>query len=252
MIKIVRKRHGINLIECWFAKEPLKEKGIINYIEREFQLQDEKETEFRTLISDLTQDEETMLKCFSKSCLYKVKRAPREGVTARMYAASELLDGQLINEFADFFEAFWKSKGVDYNEKERCIQTLMDYAKADALSIGTASVHGKVQVYHAYVYDRERARLLHSASQFRTEEDIPQTVVGFANRYLHKESMLYFKQLGCSIYDWGGAGLEEDVVRITEFKESFGGTVQILYNGESVQGALPHTVATVSKLLHKS
>lgn len=248
MIKITRRKHGINLIECWFAKEPLQEKGIVNYVESAFQPSGDNTTEFRTLLSDLTESEEEILARFSKNCLYKVKRAPREGVTARMYSSEELADGVLIREFADFFEEFWKSKGVDYKEKERCVESLTEYAHIGALAMGTASVHDKVQVYHVYVMDEERARLLHSASQFRTEEDVPQTVVGFANRYLHKESMLYFKKQGKTIYDWGGAGLEEEVASITRFKESFGGTVRVYYNGESVQGILPKVVAWGSKL----
>lgn len=251
MIKITRKKHGINLIECWFAKEPLTERGIINYIESEFVPEGEKTQEFRTLISDLTETEEEILKKFSKSCIYKVKRAPREGVTARLYASEELADGSLIREFAGFFEEFWKSKGVEYHEKDRCVESLTEFMQAGALAIGTASVDGKVQVYHVYVMDEERARLLHSASQFRTEEEIPQTVVGFANRYLHKESMLYFKRLGKTIYDWGGAGLEEEVESITRFKESFGGEARIYYNGESVQGGLPGAVAWASRLRHR-
>ena len=251
MIKITRKKHGINLTECWFAREPLTESGIVHYIESEFKPAGEKTLEFRTLISDLTETEEEILKKFSKSCIYKVKRAPREGVTAKMYGSDELSDGQLIREFADFFEEFWKSKGVEYQEKDRCVESLTEYMQAGALAIGTASVKDKVQVYHVYVMDEERARLLHSASQFRTEEDIPQTVVGFANRYLHKESMLYFKELGRKIYDWGGAGLEEEVASITRFKESFGGDVRIYYNGESVQGVLPNAVAWASNLRHK-
>ncbi len=250
MIKIVRRRHGINLIECWFAKQPISENGIINYVESQFDPSNGAGEEFRTLISDLTQSEEELLKRFSKNCLYKVKRAPREGVTVAFYCSKELCDGKLIREFADFFEAFWRSKGVDYQEKERCIETLTDYAQVGALAIGVAFVNDKPQVYHAYVMDKECARLLHSASQFRTQEDIPQTVVGFANRYLHKESMLYFKKLGLTTYDWGGAGLEEEVARITEFKESFGGTPRIYYNAEVVQGVLPKLVAKLSGLRH--
>ena len=193
MIKITRKKHGINLTECWFAREPLTESGIVHYIESAFKPAGEKTQEFRTLISDLTETEEEILKKFSKSCIYKVKRAPREGVTAKMYGSDELSDGQLIREFADFFEEFWKSKGVEYQENDRCVESLTEYMQAGALAIGTASVKDKVQVYHVYVMDEERARLLHSASQFRTKEDIPQTVVGFANRYLHRNPCFILK-----------------------------------------------------------
>jgi len=251
MLKIIKKLHGIQMIECWYAEEPVPDKGIVRYMESSWMPEKSGVSEFRTLLSDLTETEEEIMSHFSKSCLYKVKRAPREGVTCNMYTPQELLEGSLIKEFAEFFEAFWKSKGVDYQEKEKCVEDITSYAKLGAASIGTASVNGKVQVYHVYVMDENKARLLHSASQFRVEEEIPQTVVGFANRYLHKEAMLFFKQLGKTTYDWGGAGLDEEVASITHFKESFGGQVQIYYNFEMVNGVWPKVIAGLSGLSEK-
>jgi hypothetical protein len=48
--------------------------------------------------------------------------------------------------------------------------------------------------------------------------------------------MLHFKDKGLKIYDWGGAGRGEDVINITEFKESFGGIMETSYDYEEVKG----------------
>ena len=102
-----------------------------------------------------------------------------------------------------------------------------------------ASVEDRILVYHTYIVEEERARLYQSASQFRTDDTISSNVIGFANRYLHYQDMLWFKEQGKKQYDWGGAGTNEDVESITKFKESFGGTPVTYYNAEETKGILP-------------
>ncbi len=63
--------------------------------------------------------------------------------------------------------------------------------------------------------------------------------------------MLYFKKLGKRQYDWGGAGKAEDVENITKFKESFGGTPAVFYNGEEVRGAMPKLYHAVTGVIGK-
>jgi len=94
-------------------------------------------------------------------------------------------------------------------------------------------------------------RLLHSASLYRLEEDDAEgrNLIGIANRYLHFEEMKYYKSLGKKIYDWGGAGMQEDVVHITEFKKSFGGTPVTYYDFEQVNGILAKVFKRVVAIL---
>lgn len=251
MLKIKKKRHGINIIDCWYAEEPIRDKGVVRYMEAMFPVQGREKRTVRTLLSDLTENEEEILHHFSKNCLYKVKRAPREGVTCKFYGPEEILSGDIIEKFGDFFEEFWKSKSVDYQDKQKCMDEIRLYAKNNAVVIATASVGEKVVVYHVDVMDDKTARLLHSASQFRIDEEIPQTVVGFANRYLHKESLLFFKKMGKQNYDWGGAGQNDEVASITAFKESFGGAEKFFYNGQVANGVSAKIYEWIIAILNK-
>ncbi len=234
MLIVSKKHHGINIIDCWYAEHALKQNGVIRYQEA-LQPIGDAPVEFRTLLSDLTEDEETIFSHFTKNCRYEVRRAPREQVECEYLLGTQITEED-IAEFVDFFEAFWESKGVHYTEKEKCRALMKQYAQAEAFAITKATVKGKVLVYHTYIVEEARARLYQSASQFRVDETISSNVVGFANRYLHYQDMLWFKEQGKKQYDWGGAGTGEDVESITKFKESFGGEPVIYYTGEETRG----------------
>jgi hypothetical protein len=80
-----------------------------------------------------------------------------------------------------------------------------------------------------------RCRLLFSASHFRGQgETALRSLIGRANRLLHWRDLVAFKQQGFNCYDWGGwhAGTEEVLVRINQFKESFGGDRCPLYDSK--------------------
>lgn len=234
---VSKKKKGIPIIDCWYAEHALAMDGVIRYQESEKPIGAQPE-KFETLLSDLSEDEETILSHYSKNCRYEVRRAPKEGVVCAVKCGKEITEQDILT-FTDFFEQFWASKGISYTEKEKCRAMMRQYAAADAMALTTASVGDKLLVYHTYVLDERRVRLYQSASQFRTDESITTNIVGFANRYLHYQDMLFFKNMGKEQYDWGGAGKTEDVESITKFKESFGGEPAVFYNGEEVRGAMP-------------
>lgn len=237
-MRIVSKKHnGINVIDCWYAEHELKQNGLIRYQEALRPL-GKHPVEFQTLLSDLTEDADTILSHYSKNCRYEVRRAQREQVKCTYLSGKEITVDD-ITQFVDFFADFWHSKGVRYTEKEKCFELISQYAQAGAFAMTRASVEDRILVYHTYIVEEERARLYQSASQFRTDDTISSNVIGFANRYLHYQDMLWFKEQGKKQYDWGGAGTNEDVESITKFKESFGGTPVTYYNAEETKGILP-------------
>ena len=71
-----------------------------------------------------------------------------------------------------------------------------------------------------YITDGFRARLLYSASHFRSYDKNYRALIGRANRFLHWEDMVHLKKYGMSIYDMGGIGANS----IAGFKKGFGGT----------------------------
>ncbi len=249
MLILSKKKRGIPIIDCWYAAHALAENGVIRYEEAQKPIGAPCE-EFRTLLSDLRENEEEILAHFSKNCRYEVRRAPREGVVCTWKAGKQITEEDIVS-FTDFFEQFWASKGVAYRDKEKCRAMIRQYAGADAFVIAQALAGGRILVYHTYVVDQTRARLYQSASQFRTDESLAPNIVGYANRYLHYQDMLFFKKNGKEQYDWGGAGTDSDVESITRFKESFGGVPAIYYNGVETRGALPKLYCRAAGLIGK-
>lgn len=234
MLTLTRKRHGVKVIDCWYATGPIKEKGIVIY---HYSLAPfgKNSRPSNTLLSDLRLSEEEIVDQYSKSCKYKVNRAPREGVTVELYNGNEVTD-EIIDQFLVFYAEFYHSKGYGDIGKEHLMDEMKRLRDGKALSIHVAFIGKEPAVYHTHILADGYARLYHSASLFRVIEGVNPNVVGMANRYLHKVDMLTFKEMGIATYDWGGAGRGEDVIRITEFKESFGGKVATFYNGETVFG----------------
>ena len=252
MLQLHKKKHGIDFYTIWYAKHPIQKNGIVAY--RNLMSNEcSGATESHTLLNDLTESEEEIKQHFSKSCKYKVNRAMREDVAIEICCDSEISD-LMLEDFCDFFSRFWETKGSFLDDKQKLKEELQAYRDAGALSIGCAKVHGEKAVYHTHVKDDTFARLLHSASLYRLqtdEEGNTKNLIGMANRLLHFEEMKYFKQLDLKTYDWGGAGRGEDVIHITEFKESFGGTPVTFYNAEAVNGIKARLFRILVRILRR-
>lgn len=249
MKSIDRIRHGINFKVVWFADEPVNESGIITYHQADFEGKTSRE--FVTLVNDLTEDADAIKSHFSKSCKYKVNRAAREDVQLTIMTGDQITDEE-IDRFLEFFGAFWESKGSRFTSHDSVRRDLVDYRDAGALTLAYAVVAGQTAIYHTHIHDDKTARLLHSASLYPLQEDEEgntKNLIGMANRYLHYQEMLYFKEKGMSVYDWGGAGRDEDVINITEFKESFGGEERVYYDFEDVRGWKAHAFKILANIM---
>ena len=249
MIKIDKTVHGIKLVTVWFADRPTDDDGIIQYKEARFKA--DRSEEFLTLISNLDETEDEIRAHFSKGCKYKVNRAYREDIRFEIIDSIDITD-ELLEEFLNFFEDFWKSKDSSLSDKESLKHEMMAYREQGGLSISYAVVNGERAVYHTHIYDDKTARLFHSASLYRLNsgEDNTRNIIGMANRALHFEEMKFFKNKGLHTYDWGGAGKGEDVASITEFKESFGGEHTVYYDLEQVNGIKAKMIDGLSQLRH--
>lgn len=248
MIRISKEIHGTTLITEWFASEEIKDNGILVYKEAAKPFGEY--VEFDTLISDLTESEEDIKAHFSKGCKYKVNRAAREDVAYTILDSEDITD-EILDNYLDFFEEFWKSKGTSLSDKSALREEIKEYIALHAFTLAYATVCGEIAVYHTHLYDDNIARLFHSASLFRLQSDEEGTnknIIGMANRALHYEEMKYFKNKGQKTYDWGGAGKGEDVASITEFKESFGGEAVTYYDCTQTKGSKAKLVNMASTL----
>ena len=242
-----RKKHGAYFREVWYAQEKCPLEGIILYRGAKKPI-GKVLRKVRTLITDLTQSEEEIVAKCQKDCRYQIRRALRENIQTQFKCGKDITQ-QDIEAFCSFFMDFWKSKGMQEGTYEKYKEEIEMYAAAGVFAITCAKQGDEVLVYHTYIVGDDFVRSYQSASVFRDGDKTFQRLVGIANRYLHKEDMMYFKQMGKTIYDWGGAGLRDEVKHITEFKESFGGEELYYYDCEDAVGLRAEAVKGLINLI---
>lgn len=182
--------------------------------------------EFYTLVLPLAGDEASIFSCIDKDTRYEIRRA--EKADGLKFCSVEATT-DCVREFCDFYAQFASEKGLRPASREN----LQRLSEAGMLTFTLAEKDGYPLVWHAYVMTPRRARLLHSASQFRSMGGSMKNAIGRANRWLHWEDIKKFKRLGQIEYDFGGwyEGTEDgEKVRINKFKESFGATMELNYN----------------------
>jgi hypothetical protein len=176
----------------------------------------------QTILIELAPDPDVLLAAVSKDTRYEIRRA---GEKDRL--EYEVVEGtpQTVGEFAAYYAQFAALKGLpplypDY---------LCELARARALDLSVVRREGEVLVWHAYHRGRERVRLLHSVSLYRTTEDSARrNLVGRANRYHHWQDMCRFRADAIALYDFGGwyeGARDQEKVRINAFKQEFGGII---------------------------
>lgn len=180
--------------------------------------------DFLTLHINLIQKEDEIFKNFSKNVKYEVKRAKREGVNFSLFEKNN------IKEYLNYYNDFAKAK----NLSQLSLNELNYYW--DYLIITQARDNqNNILSIHSYLVDKTlgRARLFHSISLFRTINDIDKNLLGRANRFLHWQDIIYFKNNNYKIYDMGGVAMDKNnasTVGIDKFKLGFSKNIVKEYN----------------------
>jgi lipid II:glycine glycyltransferase (peptidoglycan interpeptide bridge formation enzyme) len=84
------------------------------------------------------------------------------------------------------------------------------------------------------------------------KEEEERRLVGYFNKRLHWEDMKYFKNLGYSVYDWGGFSHKQDdkvLMGINAFKKSFGGVEREVVTYGSILQVIVEIVSRIKKKL---
>lgn len=189
-----------------------------------------------TLISDLSQDDATLWNVIKKNTKYEIRRAEKEGVTAKYYLGEELPEEMMVS-FEQTYNQMYSSKGMStvFNR-----ELVGEYCKKSMIAFSIASYQDEPLVFHSYIFDDLHCRFYYSCSPFRDEKDMA-TLIGRMNRYLHWMDFKYFKGMGIREYDWGGINSIDEPNSIAQFKMAFGGTPVDRYNyivGNSVKGRI--------------
>jgi hypothetical protein len=196
-----------------------------------------------TLHINLSKNESEIFDSFEKNTKYEINRAKnKDNITIRTL---KLPDEK--QQFYDFYSVFSEQKKL-LPLGTRETDLLIEDGKFVIRSASTSD--GTLLVMHSYILSNNRARLAHSASLFRESEDNAfRTLTGRANRFLHWEDILYFREKGFTIYDLGGINTDKnnsETQSINKFKECFGGTIVNEYNS-----LLPVSFKGLAYILYK-
>ncbi|MGQ0749517.1 MAG: GNAT family N-acetyltransferase [Betaproteobacteria bacterium] len=208
--------------ELWYdedAELPRAAVDIILYRQRKAPVPGAHSTPLLSLVIDLTVPAPAIVEQFGKDCRYKIRRADtKDGL--RMEFISQ--PGPRLDEFCDFYDAFAGQKSVGPANR----QWLEAACSAGRLLLTSVLRGSEVIVWHAYLVTGTSAWLQYSGSCYRDKANEYRALVGRANRWLHWQEMLRFKEIGMTRYDWGGLFENEsspEHAGINRFKKEFGG-----------------------------
>ena len=207
--------------------------------------------EYHTCMSDLTLAEDKLLSAVNKAVRYQFRRSEKDGIEIRFYTKADIeADEALLKNFVEIYEEMYRSKGVDAKFNMTAVRK---YMQTDSIMFSAIWHEGSMIVFHSYICDDADARLLHSASCFRNEDEDAQSMIGRANKRLHWEDMKYFKNKGLLRYDWGGISDFDNPNGIDEFKLKFGGEKITYYNvfaGNTLLGKLAVMAMKMMNAIH--
>lgn len=163
--------------------------------------------------------------------LYKgLKSNTRNEINRAVNASCVFVENVSTEEFVEFYNLFAAKKGL------KPINTMSLAKYGENLKITGVSMSGEILTLHAYYTDIESGftTLLYSASKrLDNVDESLLKLIGYSNRFLHYQDLLYFKKEGFLVYDFGGIYLGQDdrsQIGIAQFKKSFGGEVVKIIN----------------------
>lgn len=244
MVQITYRKKMLSIAQIWFAAEEAagaKVNADICFLHGMPAMSTAKgslSVEFHTLMSDLRQEEETLLSLINKNVRYEIRRSGKEGVACRAFSPKELQQEETaVRQFAETYETMYREKGM--KTAFNMVQ-FKAYLEQEAIWLTAAYQDGEPLVFHSYIVGDKQVRLLHSASDFRSSA-MDAGLVARANKRLHWEDMLLFRNQGVETYDWGGISSLENPNGIDAFKCKFGGSPVTYYNvyiGKTLPGKL--------------
>lgn len=244
MVTIFKKRYGLKYAEVWFPDSDWKKvkSDIIRlhcFTDVEGIRSEQLELQ-HTRLTDLTQSVEELQSNVVKNAFRYIRKSFLEGITVRHFTSEEVCkDQSILREFSECYHAMFADKTMEIHLDTAAV---LNCAKAGALIISVAYLNGEPVVYHSHIDGKDRAICWHSCSKCRSETEIS-NMIGRANKRLHWEDWLFFKERGCATYDWGGVFAYDSENGIDRFKMLFGGAPHDYYNTVPLPNSLLGSVA---------
>jgi hypothetical protein len=220
--------------EVWYDDEPAKTGSVdwIVYHQRSSPVPGTRWEYFYTYAIDLTETVERLQAQLNQDTAYKIRRArERDKIVCE---ECDPRDAAVLDRFEEIYNQFAVTKGLGRLERGR-VNSIANAGMLD-LSIAKDS-QGEALVYHANYCDASRATQLYLPSLYRNlSEKETRNLIGRANRYLTWSDILRYKNRGLKYFDFGGwyAGTDPGMLKINDFKKSFGGQVLREYQCEQI------------------
>lgn len=232
MIRIDKVRHGLKYVEIWFPENDWKKVKSdmirLHCLPTTDGFKDSEVEMQHTRLTDLTVSEEELQNgILSKTFKYDIRRSYKDNVEIYRFTSDMInQDDAIIQSFAQCYVDMYEEKNMDIRLD---VDAVKNSAKNGKLTLCVAYCEGEPIVYHSYLCDKETVILWHSCSNFRSDKE-KVNIIARANKRLHWEDWLYFKENGIKTYDWGGVfGFDSDN-GIDKFKEAFGGLPHDYYH----------------------
>ena len=184
-----------------------------------------------TLITDLTENEDAILKKITKNCKYDIRRAEKDEIESRVYETlNSESDFQILKNFQKCYNQMFSSKGMsnkfNWNMVANGLKNKQMIVTTNALLRNPSVV-----VYHAYSLDEKICCLELSTSPIFSNMDKDLiNIIGRMNKNLHWRDILLLKSKGIKELNWGGIKNYETPDGITKFKMEFGGKHEVFCN----------------------
>lgn len=238
VVRNVYSKYGIKIENIWFGNKKLtsddmESKNDGNKIDIKFfhgvkELPNNIKGNLQySLISDLSETEEELLKRMTKTYRYQIKRSEKENIEIKSFFGEKFLaEKALFDQFQATYNEMYHMKNIKSIFNKKLTQ---DYLKSNSMAVTIAFYKEKPYVFHSYVYNKNNARLFYTTSSFRTDREMA-NMIGRMNKTLHWADMKLFKNMGVETYDWGGISSIEQPNGIDKFKMEFGGKITSYYN----------------------
>lgn len=189
--------------------------------------------------NSLIQDIDVIFSGFSKTVRTQIRKSEKEGIECHF--------NQDVKSFVDFYNAFASNKKIAPTSTQRIREMGKNF------EVSFAILDGKILAAHSYLIDHEVGivRLFHSAS-LRFDKEIDTQKIGRSNKLLHYRDMIFYKDQGYKVYDFGGYTENTNDLSlegINQFKLSFGGKKVICTNYFSFSYILFKWVARQFKII---
>lgn len=243
MFRVKEEKRLYVLERIWFSSGPVdSDSDIVRYLRsrEKMDIKNSITDRVETVISDLTQPVDELLKNATKTIRYEVSKCEKEDVNVTFFTAQDIQSHKgILDEFEQAYMEFAKGINVKMVTEAYQRSKIDNAVESNTIMLSKAEKDG-VGVYHVYFCGGKETCLCYSVSNYR-DDNSKRNLAGRMNKLLHVKDMEWFQTHGFELYDWGNISSSETPNGIDKFKMSFGGEVKTVYNtfvGNTLKGKI--------------